>query len=515
MSEALYTPPEFADLSELAQDALGGFVLYATDEFFAAKDNLLKRGEAVFDPAAYTDRGKLMDGWESMRRRTPGHDFAIIRLGIPGVLHGFLVDTAHFKGNSPTHVSIDVIELPGASTERLLAAAHEPGGWAELVPKTAVQPNFKNVVLVNLPRRATHVRLHIYPDGGVARLRVFGHAAPAPATFWRASTLDLAAIEHGGHVVRESNKFYGPPQNLLLPGRGVNMGDGWETARRRTPGTDWAVVALGRPGVLERVELDTHFFKGNAPQAVELRGLDARTLDGEALERALSTGDGFGPLVPKSPTEPHQRHALTPVSRRVVTHVRVDMYPHGGINRMRLFGQPIDTPDEQDRLDALAAMPEAERRALFGRWCAARRYVDAMMAHGRFPTVHGLLVASLEALDGLSEPDWLEAFDGHPKLGEAKQAARADAEGARLSSQEQSGVQAAAAATLARLAEGNAAYAARHGFIFILFASGRTAGEVLGELEARIDAPRAVELERAAGEQRKITQRRIEGFVEG
>jgi hypothetical protein len=147
------------------------------------------------------------------------------------------------------------------------------------------------------------------------------------------------------------------------------------------------------------------------------------------------------------------------------------MYPHGGINRMRLFGQPIDTPDEQDRLDALAAMPEAERRALFGRWCAARRYVDAMMAHGRFPTVHGLLVASLEALDGLSEPDWLEAFDGHPKLGEAKQAARADAEGARLSSQEQAGVQAAAAATLARLAEGNAAYAARHGFIFILFAN--------------------------------------------
>src|SRR5207302_4434614 len=183
-----------------------------------------------------TDKGKWMDGWESQRRRSPGHDFAVVRLGVPGLVHGALVDTTHFKGNAPQEVSLEGIDAADTATARELNASN---AWRELFSRTPVKPDFPNVLALDSPTaRVTHVRLRIFPDGGVARLRVYGTADPAPQTFRRQGSVDLGAVENGGSVVEVSDHFFGPPSNLLLPGRGVNMGDGWEAKRQRTPGSD-------------------------------------------------------------------------------------------------------------------------------------------------------------------------------------------------------------------------------------------------------------------------------------
>jgi allantoicase len=264
-------PEPFAHLTDLSSDLTGTFVHYATDDYFAEKENLLKPNPPEWREGAYTDRGKWMDGWESQRKRTAGHDHCIIRLGTPGSIEGILCDTTHFKGNAPQEVSLDIAELPDTKAD------FGDVEWREVIARTAVKPDFPNLLhLVTHSPRATHVRFHIYPDGGVGRLRVYGRVLPAPRLFWQPGSIDLAAIGNGGTIAAVSDQFFGPPSNLLLPGRGVNMGDGWETKRRRTPGSDWCVLKLARRSLVERVELDTHFYKGNAPQGGVDRGGGAR-----------------------------------------------------------------------------------------------------------------------------------------------------------------------------------------------------------------------------------------------
>src|SRR5712691_2461360 len=261
------------DLPDLASERLGGRVLYATDDFFAEKENLIKQSEPVWKEHEYTDRGKWMDGWESRRKRTPGHDHAIIRLGAPGVIRGIIVDTSFFRGNFPSHCSLEACHAAGETPHDAL------GGWVEILERSELKGDTKNEFAISSPYAFTHLCLHIYPDGGVARLRVHGEIVPE----WHRegglqNELDLAAIEQGGQVLSCSDMFFGPKHNLIMPGRARNMSDGWETRRRRGPGNDWVVVQLATEAMVRRVEIDTSHFKGNYPDTCSIDSGDRELL---------------------------------------------------------------------------------------------------------------------------------------------------------------------------------------------------------------------------------------------
>lgn len=315
----------------LEQPRLGTRVTFATDEFFAAKERLISSEEPVFIDGKYDDHGKWMDGWESRRKRSPGHDRCVIRLGVPGVLKGVDIDTSFFTGNFP----------PQASIEACVSEDDVPaGGWIEILGKVDLQGNAHHYLDIDDDSEWTHVRLNIYPDGGIARLRLFGLVRPDFGTL--AMSIDLLALENGGRAIACSDEHYGSMQNLNVAGRGVNMGDGWETARRRGPGNDWVIFELGHAGAIDKVEVDTAHFKGNYPDRVSLEAALFSNSDD-----ATHDSDAWQTLLPESKLEMDKQHyfeselnALGPVS-----HVRMSIYPDGGVSRVRLFGhiQPGDS----------------------------------------------------------------------------------------------------------------------------------------------------------------------------
>ena len=261
---------QFTRFVDLASQRLGGRVLEANDDFFAPKDNLLKPSKPIFIQGKYTERGKWMDGWETRRRRTPGYDWCIIRLGLPGVIRGVVVDTSFFTGNFPSHFSLEACDRGNRPYRGEKALSKSDGtNWIEIMPKTSLEGDSQNQFALDDSRRFTHLRLKIYPDGGVARLRAHGEVVPDSKLSKRSET-DLAAVEAGGSVLASSDQFYSEPLNLLMPGRGKDMSDGWETRRRRGPGHDWVILKLGMPGTIRRIEVDTAHFKGNFPESCSL-----------------------------------------------------------------------------------------------------------------------------------------------------------------------------------------------------------------------------------------------------
>jgi allantoicase len=321
---------DFRELPDLALRSVGGAVVYANDDAFAAKENLITPGRPAFDPTTFGSQGKVYDGWETRRRRSPGHDEAIVRLGVSGVVHGVVVDTAWFKGNYPPEIAVD-----GARADGLVDVTGLE--WEPLVPRSAVSGDSENAFAVENPRRVTHIRLRIFPDGGVARLRVHGEALPDPDLLEALGTADLAALENGGRVVACSNAFYGSPNNLLLPGPARTMGEGWENARRRDDGHDWALFRLAGAGTVRHVELDTSYFLGNAPGWVRLAGCRVASDDG------LGSAEWFD-LLPRERSQPDTRQRFAVEEDRPVTHVRLDVYPDGGMARLRVWGELVDPP---------------------------------------------------------------------------------------------------------------------------------------------------------------------------
>jgi len=328
---------EFTKLPNLASERFGSAVLAANDEFFAPKEGLIKPNSPEWKDGLYTERGKWMDGWETRRRREPGYDWAIIRLGLPGRVHGVVIDTSFFTGNYPERASIDACAVAGVpSTDALTGNDVE---WWPLLSPVDLRGNSTNVFVVEpTDRRVTHLRLNIFPDGGVARLRVHGIVEPDAHVFAGQREVDLAATEHGGFVVSCSDMHYGNPQNMLQPGRSTHMGDGWETKRRRGPGHDWAVVRLARRAKIECIELDFDHYKGNAPGRCMIEYCDAGTSSFDA-ERAV-----WETLVGESPVQPHSRHAFRDFSPASATHVRLNIYPDGGVARLRVLGR-VDSYD--------------------------------------------------------------------------------------------------------------------------------------------------------------------------
>ena len=329
----------FDDLVDLAAERLGGAVVSANDDFFAAKENLIKPTPPEWREGAYTERGKWMDGWETRRRRDGGdHDWCIIRLGAPGIVRGVDVETTYFKGNYPESCALDACEAPAASTADDLARA----AWREILPPTALNGHAHNPIAVAATSSATHLRLRIFPDGGVARLRAYGEVVPDWTRLARRGDVDLAAVEHGGVVVACSDMFFGSRHNLIMPGDATHMGDGWETKRRRGPGHDWTIVRLGCAGTIRRVEIDTRHFKGNAPGACSLEGV---RLAGDAAQLHVDQlpGADWQELLPRTLLLPHARHTFEDELRAIgeVSHARFNIYPDGGVGRLRLFGRPL------------------------------------------------------------------------------------------------------------------------------------------------------------------------------
>jgi allantoicase len=318
----------FREWIRLEQPRLGTRVTYASDEFFASKERLIQPADPVFIADKYDDHGKWMDGWESRRRRTPGHDDCIIRLGLPGVVRGVDIDTSYFTGNYPPQASIDACVSDDDVPQ---------SGWTEIVPRTDLEGDAHHYVPVGDHNVWTHLRLNIYPDGGVARLRIHGEVL---ADFEDGDgVVDLFALRNGGRALAASDEHYGSMHNLNLPGRGVNMGDGWETARRRGPGNDWVIAALGRPGTIERVEVDTAHFKGNYPDRVSVEA----ALFGNHAE-ATPDSECWRTLLPEVKLSMDQQHYFdteleTPGP---VSHVRLSIYPDGGVSRLRVFGRVAD-----------------------------------------------------------------------------------------------------------------------------------------------------------------------------
>jgi allantoicase len=341
---------DFASLPDLAVRTLGGSVVAANDELFAERENLIKAQPPVFNPHTFGHKGQVYDGWETRRRREPGYDWTIVRLGVPGVIRSVIVDTAFFTGNFPEQCSVEAVSVDGYPSPDELADL----AWTEIVPRSRLKGDTRNQFAVTATGSQaeeswTHVRLNIFPDGGVARLRVHGEVVPDPR--WLAGRpLDLAALENGGLITDASNRFYSSPNNLLLPGNARTMGEGWETARRRDDANDWVEVRLAAEGVVRQIELDTTHFKGNAPGWFRLGARSFSALSGDGADTEL---------IPCTRLQPDTRHRFRVGTAVPVNQVRVDVYPDGGFARLRVWGDLTARGRERLALNWYNRLPAA------------------------------------------------------------------------------------------------------------------------------------------------------------
>lgn len=316
----------------LADARLGAKALACSDDFFAAMERMLNPEPAQFIAGKYDSNGKWMDGWESRRKRVAGHDWCIVRLARPGRIHGVDLDTSHFTGNFP----------PAASLQACCCGSGDPDAhseWFELLPATALGGNQHHYRTIADTRPCTHVRVNLLPDGGLARLRVYGTPQFAADARDDDGLLDLLSALHGGTVVAANNQHFGSASNLLLPGRGADMGDGWETRRRREPGNDWCILALAHPGVIAAIEVDTAHFKGNYPDRCSIQA----AFVAESTPESLITQSMFWPeLLPAQTLQMDRQHFYRSeiIAHEPISHVRFNIFPDGGVSRLRLRGIP-------------------------------------------------------------------------------------------------------------------------------------------------------------------------------
>ncbi|CAF3374783.1 unnamed protein product [Rotaria sp. Silwood1] len=312
----------------LADERLGAQALSNSDEFFAPASRMLNTAPAVFHPGRFDDHGQYMEGWETRRKRVAGYDWCIVQLGLPGQIVGVDIDTSHFTGNYPVAASLDAC---------CVNKEEKPDNWQEILQAVTLGPNAHHFHAIDVQGHWTHIRLNIYPDGGIARLRVYGIVQPAEDKF--NEEVDLVALENGGRAIAASDEHYGNPWALLRPDRGINMGDGWETRRRRVPGNEWCLLALGRRGRISRILVDTAHHKGNYPDRCMIQAADTTLSNSKSL---VNQSLFWETLLPEQKLtmdaihtfEKDQINDLGPI-----THVRVNIIPDGGLSRIRLFGR--------------------------------------------------------------------------------------------------------------------------------------------------------------------------------
>ncbi|MCO4781553.1 MAG: allantoicase [Candidatus Cloacimonetes bacterium] len=478
----------------LAEERLGTKVLSCTDDFFAEKENLIKVGRGIFIPDKYTVNGKWMDGWESRRKRTPGHDYCDIQLGLRGIIKAFDIDTNHFLGNHPPHASIDACDISGEPDENTI--------WTEVLPKSPLDPGSQHLLEVDNDKAYTHVRLHIYPDGGVARLRVFGDVSVDWSKKDPAKSYDLLAVENGGKAIVANDMFFSSKDNINIPGRGVNMGDGWETKRRREPGNDWLIMALGCPGEIDQIELDTAYFKGNFPHSfsIDVANLVPLTLDN--VEDAE-----WRPLIKNQFLKADHIHNYDSevIPQGLVTHVRLNIFPCGGVSRLRLIGK-----FNNDSMTILNSLSKSDAISQLHKCCASTTWSKYLEAERPFTSLQDCQNKSDAIWDQVKTPDLLEAFDGHSKIGDLDSLKKKYHNTTAWSKDEQANVADSDLNVLKELQQLNHDYENKFGFIFIVFATGKSAKEMLDILKSRIQNTKDEELKNASIEQNKITRLRLE-----
>ncbi len=330
----------FLRTTNLADARLGAQAIHCTDDFFADMNRMLQNHEPVWKEGIYDDNGKWMDGWESRRKRSLGHDHCTVRLALPGIIQGLNIDTRFFTGNYAPSVSLEACYLAEGDP-------NETTQWTPVLASVSLQGDQQHIYAVNDTQVYSHVRLHMYPDGGVARLRVYGKVVKD----WQAlagQTIDLAAMQNGGRAIACSDEHFGRMENILAPGRGINMGDGWETARRRQPGFDWVIVALGVAGTVQSIDIDTAHFKGNFPDSCSIQGA---LVEGGSDDQLAAQSLYWQELLPSQKLSMDNIHHFKEQLNALgnITHVRLNIFPDGGVSRLRIYGQI--TQDELLRAD--------------------------------------------------------------------------------------------------------------------------------------------------------------------
>ena len=317
----------------LAQPRLGAGIVSCSDDFFAECSRMLSPDAPVFIEGKFDDNGKWMDGWETRRRRNGGYDHAIVKLGLAGEIKGIDIDTTHFTGNYPPAASLQACHSDDEPDDS--------SNWVTLIPSTSLKGDSHHYFTIDNSACFTHIRLNIYPDGGIARLRIHGRVVSDVATLDKSASHNLAAVELGARAIAHNDAHFGAVENLLNPGRGINMGDGWETRRRREPGNDWCIIQLGHVGEVNEVHIDTAHFKGNYPDRCSIQA----ALVGEGTAESIVTQSQFWQeLLPQQKLEMDLQHSFSDVIQNIgpVSHVRLNIFPDGGISRIRLMGKIND-----------------------------------------------------------------------------------------------------------------------------------------------------------------------------
>ena len=316
---------------DLAQPRLGSKIVYKTDEFFAKADRIINSNEPIFIKNKFDKHGKWMDGWETKRRRNKGYDYLIIRLGKEGKISRVNIDTTHFNGNQPNTASLQACHckknIPGKKIK-----------WVTILKKKRIKPNTHNVFGIKNRSVFTHIKLNIFPDGGVARLRLFGEMVVKKLSFGK-KIINLSSLLNGASIVTCNNEHFGKAENILAPGVGKNMGDGWETRRSRGKNSDWLILKCSTPGKVNKIQIDTHHFKGNYPDTCSLQ---AAYLNEKISNKSIvNKSKKWKLLLDKVKLHAHKKHNFNNklMRKSKINYIRVNIFPDGGISRIRIFGK--------------------------------------------------------------------------------------------------------------------------------------------------------------------------------
>ncbi len=500
--------PSFTELTDLAAERFGGSVLSCSDDFFAEKENLIKPGRGIFIADKYTDRGKWMDGWESRRKRTTGHDWCIVQLGASGIIQGVDIDTNHFLGNHPPFASIEACR---ATSDIAKIFDPQKAVWTEILPKSPLNAGSQNFYAIENKGAWTHLRLNIFPDGGVARLKVYGEVEKNWLNVPSNELIDLAAAVNGGKALVCNDQFFSHKDNINMPNRGANMGDGWETKRNRTPkNRDWLILRLARKGRIQKVLIDTAHFKGNYPDRFMLEGC-VLAKDDEFL---LDTEGAvlWTPILNETKLEADNERFCEDelLTNEPFTHVRLTIFPDGGISRLRLFGH-IET--DVLTVEELNNLPFDVFESHISKCCGSKNWVKKMFEARPFLNQKDVFEKAESCWFSCKKTDWLEAFTHHPRIGDVESLKKKFASTATWASGEQGKVQAASDDILEELKTYNDLYSHKFGFIFIVFATGKTAEDMLSILKERYENEAVEEIINAMVEQNKITKIRLKKLL--
>jgi allantoicase len=317
----------------LAEPRLGSKVIFKTDDFFASASRIINPNPPIFKEGVFDKHGKWMDGWETRRRRRKGFDYLIIKLGKPGKIFNVDIDTAHFSGNQPTHASLQACY----SNKK---KPNNKSRWITILNKKKLDPNKNHNFNIKNKSIFTHIKLNIYPDGGVARLRIFGEIEMKNVNFG-SKMINLCSMLNGASIIGCNNEHFGRAENILAPGKGKNMGDGWETKRSRGKNFDWLIIKFGYPGKINKIEIDTHHFKGNYPDSCSVQAAYiSKKISNNSIVRKSNK---WKLLLNKAKLNANKKHSFNSktMQKNKINFIRINIYPDGGISRIRAFGKVI------------------------------------------------------------------------------------------------------------------------------------------------------------------------------